>query len=218
MSPYLNLVLAECGCGFGAFCCLYVGLRGIVARKPFLISSRWFFASLLAVAAPIILQMLLGQAPRPGAEPVALAPINWLAPGIFIVILVLAWRDSRDYMVFGVTDSSLREGLMAALKKLDLPYEATASTIRLPSVGANLQVTVNDSLGVGDLKIKPRRFSRLLGEVARGTNEYYRTSIVQAKWTWSILFLLFGVSMLVTMLVTMLTSSLFSASRQWGSS
>jgi hypothetical protein len=133
-------VLLPCVFSMTAFYFLLVGLRGIVAGKPFLISLRWLFTIMLLAFAPsFILQPFLIPVPRPAGELGAFALLYSLNPIVFTVLLVFMWFTLRGYAAFAVTDSSFCDGLVAALKNLDLPYEVTLSTMRLPSTTSEIR-------------------------------------------------------------------------------
>jgi hypothetical protein len=140
------------------------------------------------------------------------------------------WVWSRGYWASGVTDASFREGLLAALKKLDLPYEESRSVtrlpsllpfrprassayeksrpvIRLPTIGADLHVTFWSEIS-STIKVEPHKFARVLEEIVKEMNDYYRSSNVQTNKATGWYLLIFGA------ILTVLTGShLFS---QWG--
>ena len=70
----------------------------------------------------------------PGSVPFI---IKWLNPVIFTVVLVTMYFTLPGYTMFGITDTSFREALLAALEKLQLPYEEVVSSIRLTSIEAD---------------------------------------------------------------------------------
>lgn len=174
-----------------------VGLRGIATKKPFVISSRWPLGLVLLGFAPSILQPFLFPTLRLGDDSGMLALLPWLTPVIFIVLAVFMCFTLRGYMAFAVTDASFREGLLASLKKLDLPHEETLAALRLPSVGADLQVAVQSWIGIGQLKMKQRKFGGLLKDISKGMNEYYQSSTVPVNLTCCIFYVLMGVIMIV---------------------
>ena len=91
---------------------------------------------------------------------------------------IFMYLTLRGYMAFGVTDISLREGLVASLEKLNLPYEEKLAAVRLPIIGADLQVAAQSWIGTGQLKMKQRHVSVVLGDIVRGMNEYYQSGTV----------------------------------------
>jgi hypothetical protein len=84
----------------------------------------------------------------------------------------------KGYTAYGVTDTSFREALLAALQKLEFSYEESLSVIRLTSVEADLQVSVQSWMGTGIIKVKQRAHQPVLREVVNAMNEYFRISSV----------------------------------------
>jgi hypothetical protein len=198
MDPYFYLkVFVPCFCGVAALLFFAVGLRGIVTKKPFLFSARWLFALVLLAFVPGFLQPFVFQVPQVGDEPGMLAVLPWLNPIMVAVLAVFMWFTLRGYLAFAVTDASFREGLLASLKKLELPHEERLAALHLPSVGADLQVAVQSWMGTGQVKAKQRRFNSLLGDIVRGMNEYYQSSTVPVNLTCCIFYVLIGVIMVV---------------------
>ncbi len=177
---------------FGIFALFFfvIGLRGILTKRPFLVSNRWILAILFVSLIPgILLPIFL-----PGAAPFI---IKWLNPVMFTVLLVMMCFVLRGYVAYAVTDTSFRDALLASLQKLELPYEETLSTIRLTSVEADLQVSVQSWMGSGQLKIKQRGQGALLAKIAEAMNEYFRISSVPTNLTTCIFYLVMGILMVI---------------------
>lgn len=107
-----------------------------------------------------------------------LAIVRWLSPAMLLAVGIFLYFTLRGYMAFGITDVSFREALLASLGKLNLPHEETLAAIRLPAIGADLQVAVQSWIGTGQLKMKQRQFTGVLSEIVRGMNEYYQSGAV----------------------------------------
>jgi hypothetical protein len=155
---------------------LVIGLRGIVSKKPFLISARWLLALVVLGFSPAMLQAVMF--PRIAAGSVMVEAIRWLSPAVLIVVLIFLCFTLRGYSAFGVTDISFREGLLHSLTLLNLPYEETLSAVKLPTLGADLQVAVQSWIGSGQLKMKQRQFNTVLRDIVKGMNGYYQSGAV----------------------------------------
>jgi hypothetical protein len=155
---------------------LAVGLRGIVFKKPFVISSRWFLVLVLLGFTPSLLLAIPFSGQSHDSGPLTI--LHWLVPAILLVVVVFLYFTLRGYTAVGITDVSFREALVDSLKRLDLPYEETLATVRLPTIGADLQVAVQSWIGTGQLKMKQRKFNSVLSDIVRGMNEYYQTGAV----------------------------------------
>jgi len=121
--------------------------------------------------------------------------LKWLNPIIFTVVLVTMYFTLPGYTIFGVTDTSFREALLAALQKLQLPYEEVLSSIRLTSIEADLQVSVQSWVGSGIIKIKQRKHRSQLTEIVTVMNEHFRTSSVSTNLITCIIYLVMGILM-----------------------
>jgi hypothetical protein len=155
---------------------LVIGLRGIVTKKPFLISARWLLFLILLAFGPGLLQAV--SLPTRGDGSGMLTALRWMIPSILIVMLAFLSFTMRGYIAFGVTDVSFREGLLASLKKLNLDCEETMSILRLPTIGADLQVAVQSWIGTAQIKMKQRQFRRVLVDIVNNMNGYYQNAAI----------------------------------------
>jgi hypothetical protein len=151
-----------------------LGLRGIITKKPFVVSSRWLFRCFVAAFTPFLFLPFAFHVPRDRDHLGMLVILSWLNPIMFLCVCVFMWLLLRGYLAFGVTDSSFREALLASLEKLDLPYEETVGALRLPSVGADLQLAVQSWIGTGRISVKQRQHHGLLENIVSCMNEHYR--------------------------------------------
>lgn len=197
MTPNFRiLVLFPILFGLMASFFLAIGLRGWISNKPFVISSRWLLTPVLLGVSPGMLQSI--RLPRPVGEPVALIALHLLLPVMLVVILIFVYFALRGYTAFGITDASFREALLHSLKKLGLPYEETLSAIKLPTLGADLQVAVKSWIGTAQLKMKQREFAAVLKDIVNGMNEYYQSgAVLKVNLTCCIFFAVIGVFLAV---------------------
>ena len=169
---------------------LTIGLRGILTKRPFLVLTRWLFSLMFVVLIPMILLPL-----SLSSLPIGFNIINWVHPLIFGGILLMAWYQLKGYTAYAVTDTSFREALLAALQKLQLPYEESLSVIRLTSIDADLQVAVQSWMGCGVIRVKQRSHEPVLKEVVNAMNEYFRNSSVPTKMIACVISMVMGVIM-----------------------
>ena len=190
---YITLFSIAVPIWFGIFALFFfvIGLRGIVTKRPFLVSNRWLLSVMFISLVPAILIPLV----LPGSDLPFM--IKWLNPMIFTLLLVMMCFALRGYVAYAVTDTSFREALLASLQKLELPHEETLSTIRLTSVEVDLQVSVQSWMGSGQIKVKQRGHGSLLAEIATAMNEHFRTSAAATNLTACIFFVVMGVLMVI---------------------
>jgi uncharacterized protein len=174
---------------------LVIGLRGVMTKKPFLISARWLLVLVVLGLTPSMLNAL--TFPGSGADTGTLA-LHWLVPGVLVIVLIFLSFAMRGYIAFGVTDTSFREGLLASLKGLNLEHEETLSVLRLPAMGADLQVAVQSWMGTAQIKMRQRKFHAVLHDIVRAMNDYYRNAeIPKINLTSCIFYVIVGVFLLV---------------------
>ena len=123
--------------------------------------------------------------------------MHWISPLLYGVILVMMWYQLKGYVAYAVTDASFREALLAALQRLQLPYEESLSVIRLTSVNADMQVAVQSWMGTGTIKVKQRKHRAVLTEVVKAMNDYFRTSSVSTNMITSVFMVVLGVVMTI---------------------
>ena len=172
--------------GIAAVFFLVIGLRGILIKRPFLISQRWFLSIMFAAFIPVILQSFLLRLPND------FNLINWLNPLIFGFILLMMCYQMRGYTAYAVTDTSFREALVEVLQKLQLPYEESVSLIRLTSIEADLQVSVQGWMGTGQIKVKQRVHGSVLREIVNAMNDHFRMSSVPTNMITCVFLLIMG--------------------------
>ncbi|MCG8622494.1 MAG: hypothetical protein MJE68_10940 [Proteobacteria bacterium] len=180
--------------GITAIFSFYIGLRGILTKKPFVISNRWFLATILVafIPLPVILVPFL-SASGSGSD---IHFMKWLIAilcGLVLSVILMVWYSLKGYIIYGVTDVSFQEALLAALEKLQLPYEESLSAIRLTSIQADLQVSVQSWMGTGIVKVKQRAHRSAFREIVNTMNEYFRTSSVSTNMIPCIFFLVIGI-------------------------
>jgi hypothetical protein len=177
MTPHFHIsILLPVLFGVMALFFLVIGLRGWISNKPFVISSRWLLILVVLGVSPAMFHFAVF--PRPIGEPGMLVALRLLVPVMLIVVLIFLYFTLRGYTAFGVTATSFREGLLHSLTKLNLPYEETLSAVKLPTLGADLQVAVQSWVGTAQLTMKKRQSSAVLSDVVKGMNQYYQSGAV----------------------------------------
>ena len=169
---------------------LILGLRGILTRTPYLLSNRWLLLVMLIAFVPSIIMPFFFKINN-------MDLMNWLNPAIFTVVLVMMFFALKGYAAYGITDTTFREALLAALEKLQLPYEESLSSIRLTSIDADLQVAIQTWLGSGIIKIKQREHRSLLQKIATEMNQHFRLSSGPIKHVTFIFYVIMGVFMII---------------------
>ena len=168
---------------------LIVGLRGIITKRPFLISNKWMLWIMFIVIVANILHDLF----LPSSTSIL---IKWLNPVIFTVVLVMLCFTLKGYTAYGIINTSFREALLTTLEKLQLPYKITLFTIRLTSVEADLQVSTQSGMGV-QIKVKQRQHHSQLAEIVAAMNEHFQISSSPVNLISCVFFVVMGVIMVI---------------------
>jgi hypothetical protein len=174
---------------------LTVGLRGLIVRRPFLFPARAMFALMVACFLPSIflsLELLFDH--RDGA----IRYDSLLSPAMFLIILVMFWIQMRGYMVYGVNAELFGTCLRNALLKLGLPFQESFSVIRLQTIDADLQASVQSWMGTAQLRIKPQKHEATLKTIAKALREEFLRTQAQSGLTVSIFYILLGLFMVGT--------------------
>ncbi len=188
----LRLMLAFMGLlGIGL---IVVALRGALARKPLLVSSRawtWGYSAFLLVFLSYMVETYL-RYPSTG--------IPWANIFIFALFGISAgfqiWQPPI-YMAFGVTEDRLYGALRSALHKLDFAYEESPLRLKLTSLDATLRIGRSPINGVATVAIGERKHSSTMKTIARAIGEALSAEPGPVNWTTAIVFTVLGVVVLV---------------------
>jgi len=176
------------------------GLRGVITKKPFIVSGRWLFITIAIGQAPMLAVFV--EDLLPGAH-----GLPWYQSAGFLLLwagfLVFIWQQMSGYVVIGVTDESLRNSLHHSLNKLNIPFEESLSRLRLPSLEADLQVSAQSWMGSAMIRLKPKRQRAILKQIVAEMSTYFSQTSVRTNLYTCVFYAVAGVMMLV--LGTMLT-------------
>jgi hypothetical protein len=196
-----------------------IGLFGMIKRRPIVISSRFdiwlallvFGFSLLSVAVGLF--DIVGDFIFPEDPEVISNTSSRISAGFFVFILCMMivlilflvyhiwrrniWNKTEEFEVWGVTADSFRDALVVVLNKLNLPFHETISRIRLPSLQADLLVSVGESSAIARIRIKQLQHGQRIKEIAAALNEYYRETPVKVNSNAFVFALVFVILMVI---------------------
>lgn len=181
--------------GLTSLAFIALGLYALIRGRPFVMHARWMLALAVLPMSPSVFMLSPmffsgGRSASAGLTIILLIAVLTVA----IVICFLA-LTMRGYIVWGTTQDSFRDALMSALSSLNLESEETLSSIRLPSVPAELQVAVHGWIGTGQLHLRHGGPPGLLSDIAGGMNVYFSSANVKTNMTWAVFYLILGVLM-----------------------
>jgi len=169
---------------------LVLGIKGVVEKKPFLISSRWMWVIMLFLFAPLIFYSLFNIMDGGYFWLFILFSLMFIAPLFFM------WRAMCGYTAFGVTNDSFRDAIHAALSVRSLAYEERLTEIFLKDDEVDLNVAVQNRIGTGMVRIKEGHKETLRAIVAE-MNKYFCDNKVAANLFLCKMFIVLGLMMLI---------------------
>lgn len=189
---------------FGAMGLFYfaIGIRGVVTRKPFLISYKWMIGMIFLCFLPFVIlnivRMFLYFSPSILISLLVDFNIMSLLNPLMIICLFAVMIIFRlGYIAFGITDSALREALHFVLRKKNLAFEETIGSIKLTSIQAELQVSMQSWIGTGSIRIKPFNKSKLLTEIVQDINIYFQENTTKTNLVTCIYYIVIAAFMLI---------------------
>ena len=153
-------------------------LRGIIFKRPFLISVRpwfWFFGIFSSL---LFFDIFFDFFYSPQERFAELEFISWVFVFAYVSTLAWMWFLMQGYTVYGVTNNSFREALFAALKAMNVQFQEDFSIIKIPAIPAEIQISFLNSCGCGSMRVKERKDQDFLQEVARRMNQYFKDNNV----------------------------------------
>lgn len=170
---------------------LAIGLRGVIGRRPFLVSARTGFWLMALVFGPTLLSPLrfwfIGDIEPSG---IAMLVISLL---MCTVLLVMLWKQTSGYMVFGVKEEQFRQILHSTLKKLNFPFDESLSRLRLTTLDADLQVGIQAWMGTAYLRMKQPQHTSAFRKIVDSLRKDFASTTAQFDATMCAFYILFGV-------------------------
>lgn len=164
----LLMALALAGAGM-----LFVGVRGLLARRVTIYSGKW----LLALVAVCFLPQFLNGLNLLGKMP-SLAVINLIMyPGLVLVF----WFITRGYIFFGVSEELANEALKSAFGKMGLKHEQLLGSVKLED-GGIFQISIQDWVGTMQLKPKNQEAKARTKELVAALSEYFSASTARIRF------------------------------------
>lgn len=159
----------------GSLYLLATGAKGLIEKKPFLIQSRWVGLPWYVVCYVLFLRRLTED-----------NHYELIFQMLLIVVAVLYAMRRPSYTFFGVTDTSFREALHAALAAKSISFEdelfpraGYPIKIHLKDQNMDLEFLVKDLLGTGRLTASKGGRLEVLNDIAAEMGKYFRVNPVR---------------------------------------
>ncbi|MBO0859322.1 MAG: hypothetical protein J2P21_12745 [Chloracidobacterium sp.] len=137
-----------------------VGLRLLLAKRPFIPVSRWW---IILGLAPMTINSIRTLWPEYPAQSRLYA---FLIIGCLTILWgLILWAPRGGGIVIGATGTILRDALRHAFSRLGLPYEESAKAFRLPTLNNELFAPAAPIDGIIFLRLKRFRGLRALRQL-----------------------------------------------------
>ena len=129
-------------CLVSGVCFVVFGVRGLIERKPRVVSARPLRWAVLVTCVPNVGIALYQLFPLSGTR-LAVSFLSFVVILPFVWLVFATWNRLNRYLVFGVTETAFRKALVHALNTLGMPFEEGLVEEDNP------QVPVHDVQGIG---------------------------------------------------------------------
>ena len=170
---------------------ILVGLRVLRAKRPFIVSQRWRVILWFALPMGIIAYIIWPKYPGESWIPIL------MAIGGMTVVYGINWRQSREGIVVGATETTLHDALRHALNILSLPYEESTKAFRLPTLNNELIAERSAIDGIFFLRLKRFGNRRAIRQLAAEVNDFFKTAPVRTNRRVSYALIVIGAAFLL---------------------
>jgi len=175
---------------------IFIALKTLIGRRPFVFPSRWLFAFMCLGFLPSIANSVaMGF-----SSPRGFSMIIWMNPLMFTVILIFFWIQMKGYMAFAISDSYFRDAILASAASLGYSIEETMSRLKIKETGQEMQVAIQGWIGTAQLKSTGKESNDTVRQIANGMTKYFQSNPGKMNYLTSYFYLLIG-SFMVAMSV-----------------
>lgn len=172
---------------------LYIGVKVSYSNHPFFISAKTFFFFLSLIIGSILLFQLDKQLENEGPLELSI----FITPLMSFIVLSYFWFQMKGYIAVGVSDRTLRDAINYSLEINKLNYEDLITGIHLKDLNAKLDISIQDWVATGQVKVHSGKNKGLLDALMSGMNDFYQKKAIEANNDASYSYLLFSAILLV---------------------
>ncbi len=185
-----NLIQCATFVFFAVILCL-VSLKGLIGRKPLLISNRGIFVYLILIFLPNTGYLIYSSSRLRGVN-----PLTWIMAVLPFLLMWFLWKIVKGFTIYGVVDKSFRSILLQSLDLLKVKFREDITGIYIPSKDVTLLVQI--VMGMGQIRAKGRDPEKFVPQVVRTLQPLLKGSRVQFDYKPFLLYL--GLSVLFLLL------------------
>lgn len=145
-----------------------VGLRILLAKRPFIVSRLWRL--IIGFATMIVISITTLWPRYPGRSWLR----AFLAVGRMAIVSGMTLWSSNGGVFIGATGTTLRDALRHALRRLILSYEESAKAFRSPTLNNELIAEATLIDGMFFLRLKRLGNRHAIRQLAAGVNGFFR--------------------------------------------
>lgn len=120
----------------------------------------------------------------------------FITPIMSFIVLSYFWFQMKGYIAVGVSDRTLRDAINYSLEINKLKYEDLITGIHLKDLNAKLDVSIQDWVATGQVKVHSIKNKGLLEALMSGVNDFYRKKAIEANSDASYSYLFFSAILL----------------------
>jgi hypothetical protein len=166
------------------------GLRVLLAKRPFMVIR----AQAIIGFAPMALISITTLRTEYLAES---WPYAFMAVGCMAIVSGIVLWSCSGGLVIGATETTLRDALRQAVRRLGLSYEESSKAFRLPALNNELIVEASRFDGMFPLRLKRFGDRRPIRQLAAEINEVFRTAPVRTNRRLSYTIIMIGAASLL---------------------
>ncbi len=171
---------------------IFVALKTLLQRRPFIFSSRWLFGLMVLAFMPMIFNSFIF-----GFSSGHTGMMTWIQPAMFCFLLIFLWFQMKGYVAFAISDTYFRDALLSAAAALGYSIEETMSCLKIKETGEEMQVSIQGWMGTAQLKPTVRKSAGVVARIAGGMNQYFKTTPGKMNYLTSYFYLIMGGFMIV---------------------
>ena len=167
------------GMAFSAAQNLFIGVRGLIRRRPVVFSTRivmWPIMATLAlsgIGALFLAGYQLLCMPMGSYDGVGIAVLLGQA-AICLSMMYVFWREATGYLAYGIGDEGFRNALLFALHRQGHAFRETITKIELLEPHVEIRAAVQPKIGTALLRTPHRRNAHYVAALAADMNKHYR--------------------------------------------
>ena len=180
-----------------SFYFLSLGVIIITKKRPFLYSAKIIVSLALVLLYSLMFTMSFVLSYKNNNSTFSLLDIFILLA--LICSFISIWFQTKGYIVHGITDKTFLNAIHYSLKKNgiqnEIQFEEKPTVISLPTLGTDIEVSIQSWMGVGTIELKGNRNPILFKNIISGIKEYFNMNTTSVNYVSAIYSIIAGLFM-----------------------